>query len=115
MQELDNYSSDSFLPLLSETLGIVIKCHSNQDSVFSSHVDYMVGLLPTALAERNNYSLLMLQSALSSLKVKGDARKASASLTSVRVLIPNESNGTLIRYIVIYYFKCLYIYVFFYW
>ncbi|XP_035706244.1 protein sprint isoform X2 [Folsomia candida] len=92
VQELDNYSSDSFLPLLSQTMGNV--CSAN----LPSHVDYMIGLLPTALAEQNNYSLSMLQSAVSSLKVnKSDARKGSLSLTSVRVLIPDERNGTLIR------------------
>lgn len=89
---MENYSSDSFLPLLSEMLGNV--CTTN----LPSHVDYMIGLLPSSLAEQNNYSLSLLQSAISALRNKTDARKGSIALTSVRVLIPDERNGTLIRY-----------------
>jgi hypothetical protein len=107
---MENYSTDSFVPLLSETLGSV--CSQK----LPSHVDYMIGmkiikdnynsiiyififlgLLPATLAEQNNYSLSMLQSAVAALKIKADVRKGSVSLSSVRVLIPNERNGTLIR------------------
>jgi len=89
---MENYSTESFLPLLSDMLGSV--CSSE----LPSHVDYMIGLLPVSLAEQNNYSLSLLQSAVSTLKTKNDARKGSVSLNSVRVLVPDERNGTLIRY-----------------
>jgi hypothetical protein len=61
-----------------------------------SHVDYMIGLLPHSLAEQNNYSLSLLQSAVAALKSKKD-RKGSLTLTSIRVIVPDERNGTLIR------------------
>jgi hypothetical protein len=88
---MENYSSESFLPLLSDMLGSV--CSTD----LPSHVDYMIGLLPVSLAEQNNYSLSLLQSAVSTLRTRNDARKGSTVVNSVRVLIPDERNGTLIR------------------
>lgn len=86
---MENYSSDSFLPLLTEMLG------AKASTSLPSHVDYMIGLLPHSLAEQNNYSLSLLQSAVSGLKNSGS--KDSSTLTSVRVIVPDERNGTLIR------------------
>lgn len=46
-----DYSTDTFIPLLSETL------RSLCSQQFPSHVDYMIGLLPSKLAEINTYSI----------------------------------------------------------
>jgi len=89
---MDNYSTESFLPLLSEVMSSV--CAQNMDS----HVDYMIGLLPRSLADQNNYSISLLQSALAAIKSRKD-RKGSSTLTSIRVIVPDERNGTLIRYV----------------
>jgi hypothetical protein len=89
---MENYSSESFLPLLADMLRKV--CSSN----LPSHVDYMIGLLPHSLAEQNNYSISLLQSAVAALRSRLD-RKGSSTLVSVRVIIPDERNGTLIRYL----------------
>jgi len=90
---MENYSTDSFLPLLTEMLGAVAL------PTLPSHVDYMIGLLPHSLAEQNNYSLSLLQSAVSGLRCKNDGSKGTSTITSVRVIVPDERNGTLIRYV----------------
>jgi len=89
---MENYSSESFLPLLAEMLGYV--CSSN----LPAHVEYLIGLLPHSLADQNQYSISLLQSALSILRSKSDFHRGSQTLTSVKVIIPDERNGTLIRY-----------------
>ncbi|CAL8110516.1 unnamed protein product [Orchesella dallaii] len=94
VQDMENYSSDSFLPLLTEMLGATASIS------LPSHVEYMIGLLPHSLAEQNNYSLSLLQSAVSGVKCQNDGSQGTSTLTSVRVIVPDERNGTLIRKVV---------------
>ncbi|ODN02424.1 Protein sprint [Orchesella cincta] len=94
VQDMENYSSDSFLPLLTEMLGATASVS------LPSHVEYMIGLLPHSLAEQNNYSLSLLQSAVSGVKCQNDGSHGTSTITSVRVIVPDERNGTLIRKVV---------------
>lgn len=84
-----------------------------------SHSDFVVGLLPPCISERNGYSLSLLQSAVSALKASStsgnnigsviceggnattpgsEVPRPQQRLTSVKVLVPDERSGTLIRY-----------------
>ena len=79
----DTYNAENSLENLSAALSSV--CTKD----IKSHVDYTLTLLPHSALEANNYVLTLLQSVIEHLQ--------SNIVTSVKVVIPDERNGTLIR------------------
>jgi hypothetical protein len=86
VQEEDRYNSENSIENVADALSRV--CSKDM----KSHVDFTLALLPQATLDGSDYLLTLLQSV--------SERLHSNVVTSVRVVIPDERNGTLVRKII---------------